>query len=56
MNVPSFIYFLQFLLKIGVQKIYSVFAGGGSSSKENDNGYLKGGIALGVWILKKGIL
>ena len=29
MNVPSFIYFLQFLLKIGVQKIYSVFAGGG---------------------------
>lgn len=33
-----------------------MFAGEGSSSKEDDdNGYLGGGIALAVWVLKGGL-
>lgn len=40
--------------RISKNKMLSVFAGEGNSSKETDNGYLKGSIALGVRFIKRG--
>ena len=42
-------------VEMSKMKIYSMFAGGGSFSKENCNGSLSGVFVLAAWILKRGV-